>query len=153
MPTIARSALCCSGLSVLAAFSPVAAQPAPTDAAQSLLNAEDALFAADVHHDVAAIRQGFADEAVFVHANGMIQTKADYLQAVGEAKFPIKSIAATARTVKIVGDVGIVRGTKNLIVGDGLHLASTYLTVYIRRDARWQLLDEQSSPAPKSPAA
>ncbi len=124
-----------------------AVKPTGSHAAEAaLLRAEDALFAADVNHDVAAIERGFADEAIFVHANGMTQTKADYLAATRAAKFPIKSIDATDRVVRIFGTVGVVRGIKTLVVGD-MHLSGTYLTVYVLRDGRWQMLDEQSSPA------
>lgn len=122
--------------------------PAPSAAEAALLKAEDQLFAADVNHDVAAIERGFADEAIFVHANGTIQTKTDYLQATAKATFPPKSVVATHRVVRIFGNVGVVRGTKTLVVGD-MHLSGSYLTVYILRDGRWQMLDEQSAPAPK----
>ncbi len=123
----------------------VAASSAEDEA--SLLKAEDQLFAADVQHDTATIARGFADEAIFVHANGKVETKTDYLRATAKANFPIKSIDTANRVVRIFGKVGIVRGTKNLVVGD-MHLSGSYLTVYIMRDGRWQMLDEQSAPAP-----
>jgi Domain of unknown function (DUF4440) len=116
----------------------------------SLLKAEDQLFAADVQHDTATIARGFADEAIFVHANGAVQTKAEYLQAAAKANFPIKSIDTANRVARVFGNVGVVRGTKNLVVGD-MHLSGSYLTVYIMRDGRWQMLDEQSAPAPRPP--
>src|SRR3984957_18910028 len=121
----------------------------PTGAEASLLKAEDQLFAADVRHDAAAIERGFADEAIFVHANGTVQTKAEYIEATAKGP-PIKSIDTANRVVRIFGNVGIVRGTKSLVVGD-MHLSGSYLTVYIMRDGRWQMLDEQSAPAPRAP--
>ena len=122
----------------------------PANAEASLLKAEDQLFAADVQHDTATIARGFADEAIFVHANGMVQTKAEYLQAAAKATFPIKSIDTANRVVRIFGSVGVVRGIKNVVVGD-MHKSGSYLTVYIMRDGRWQMLDEQSAPAPPAP--
>ena len=115
-----------------------------------LLKAEDALFDADVKGDVAAIQRGFADEAVFIHANGMSQSKADYLQATAAHKFPLTAVAGSDRTVRVFGDVGVIRGTKTITLGD-MHLSGTYLTVYVWRDNRWQMLDEQSSPSPEKP--
>jgi hypothetical protein len=142
-------AICVIGAAlVLTTFQRTAALTAPpTDAEASLLKAEDELFAADVQHDAATIARGFAEEAIFVHANGKVETKAEYLQATTTAKFPIKSIDTANRVVRIFGKVGVVRGTKNLVVGD-MHLSGSYLTVYIMRDGRWQMLDEQSAPAP-----
>jgi hypothetical protein len=65
---------------VLVCAAGAAAQaPAPNSTAEAaLLAVEDGLFAADVHHDTAAIQRGFADEAIFVHANGKTQTVALY---------------------------------------------------------------------------
>ena len=122
----------------------------PANAEASLLKAEDQLFAADVQHDTATIARGFADEAIFVHANGMVQTKAEYLHAAANATFPITSIDTANRVVRIFGSVGVVRGIKNVVVGD-MHKSGSYLTVYVMRDGRWQMLDEQSAPAPPAP--
>lgn len=125
-----------------------AAGSAATEA--SLLQAEDALFAAEVSHDVATIDRGFADEAVFVHASGDIQTKPDYLRDAAKARFQISAIETANRVARIYGTVGVVRGTKTVVAGDR-RVSGSYLSVYVLRGGRWQLLDQQSSPAP--PAA
>lgn len=134
---------------VLLASTAVTAAPTTRASENDLLKAEDALFAADMNHDVGAIEQGFADEAVFVHANGMRQTKAEYIAAARDANFRVRDVKGLDRVVRISGDIGVIRGTKTLTIGDGMHLSGTYLSVYIRRDGRWQLLDEQSSPEPR----
>ncbi|RVU02176.1 nuclear transport factor 2 family protein [Novosphingobium umbonatum] len=135
-------------LNLIVMAGPATASPAisPRLTENALLAAENELFAAEVHHDVAAIQRGFATEANFVHANGMVQTKAEYIQAMRDSKFPIRAITATDRVVRLFGTIGIVRGTKVLDVGD-MHLSGTYLAVYVLRDGRWQMLDQQSSPA------
>jgi hypothetical protein len=126
------------------------AQTAPfSPAEQALLKFEDQLFAADVHHDAATVRHGFADEAIFVHANGSTETKAEYLESMQKHDFD--SVVGVDRVVRIFGKVGIVRGNKNLVLSNGMHLSGSYLTVYIMRDGRWQMLDEQSAPAMKAP--
>ena len=132
--------------SIMVLASSSASGAASSRSEKDLLAAEDALFRADVTHDAPAVERGFADEATFVHANGMIQTKANYIDALRNHPFPIKSIETQDRVVRIFGNVGVVRGTKKLVVGD-MHLSGTYLTVYVHRDGRWQMLDEQSSPA------
>ncbi|WP_206243542.1 nuclear transport factor 2 family protein [Novosphingobium terrae] len=143
-----------SGQALALAFliaSPASAEPASRATEQKLLEAEDALFAADIHHDVAAIERGFADEAVFVHANGMMQTKADYIEAARHPKFSPSEITTERRTVRIFGKVGVVRGIKKLTAGP-MHLSGSYLAVYVLRDGRWQMLEEQSAPAYVPPA-
>jgi len=121
----------------------------PSAAEAKLLQFEDQLFAADVHHDVSVIQRGFADEAIFVHANGKAETKSEYLTELEGHNF--ESVNGVNRVVRIFGKVGVVRGTKNLVLANGMHLSGSYLTVYIMRDGRWQMLDEQSAPAMKQP--
>jgi len=123
----------------------------PAAAEAKLLQFEDQLFAADVHHDAAVIQRGFADEAIFVHANGKAETKSEYLKELEAHNFV--SVIGVDRVVRIFGEVGVVRGTKNLVLANGMHLSGSYLTVYIMRDGRWQMLDEQSAPAMKPPEA
>jgi hypothetical protein len=137
------------GFFLLCSTAAVAQTPAAAEA--KLLQFEDQLFAADVHHDVAVIQRGFADEAIFVHANGKAETKSEYLKGLEGQKF--ESVIGVDRVVRIFGEVGVVRGTKNLVLANGMHLSGSYLTVYIMRDRRWQMLDEQSAPAMKLPEA
>ena len=120
-----------------------------SDAEQSLLNTEDQILQAKVRRDAATIAQGFADEAVYMHANGRSQTKSEYLQAVASSTLPYRSIATQDRVVRIFGEVGITRGAINMVVGER-QLSDNYLAVYIKRDARWQLLDWRTTPALKS---
>jgi Domain of unknown function (DUF4440) len=141
----------CAMVAALAMVQRTAAVAEPAAGTEaSLLKAEDQLFAADVQHDTATIARGFADEAIFVHVNGKVETKAQYLQANGNPNFRIESITTENRVARIFGNVGVVRGIKNLVVG-GVHKSGSYLTVYITRDGRWQMLDEQSAPAPPPP--
>jgi Domain of unknown function (DUF4440) len=120
-------------------------------AEQELIKAEDALFNADVTRDVAVIRRGFTDEAIFVHANGMVQTKADYIKATESAAAGAKSVTTENRIVNVFGNVGVIRATKNIVTGNDMHLSGSYLAVYVKRDGRWQMLDSQSAPAPRGP--
>jgi hypothetical protein len=53
-----------------------------------------------VKHDTATIAGGFADEAIFVHANGMTQTKADYIRATENGAGPVHSMSTQNRVVK-----------------------------------------------------
>ena len=130
---------------VAAASALATAGMAQAPAEQGLAKAEDDLLQAEAKHDVAAIARGFADEAVFVHANGNTETKAGYLAAQANAKGQ-GSIAASDRTVRVFGDVGVTRGTLTVTIGDR-NLPGLYLAVYVRRDGRWQMLDWQTSPA------
>jgi hypothetical protein len=124
------------------------------EAERSLQAAEDKLLQAEASHDADTVAAGFADEATFVHANGWVQSKSDFVDAVRTGKLPFKSINTQDRVIKVwgagPGEVGVVRGQMNLVVGD-MHLSGLYLAVYVLRDGRWQLLDSQTSPLPQKP--
>lgn len=50
------------------------------------------------------------------------------------------------RVARVLGTTGAVRGTKTIEVGK-MHLSGSYLAVYVLHAGRWQMLDQQSSPA------
>jgi hypothetical protein len=153
--TLSASVIAMAGVSLLGGFAApaFAGEPAAlTSAELSLQAAEDKLLQAEASHDADTVAQGFADEAHFVHANGWIQTKADFVDSVKSGKIPFKSINTQDRVIKVwgagEGEVGVVRGQMNLVVGD-MHLSGLYLAVYVMRDGRWQLLDSSTSPLPQ----
>ncbi len=144
-----RLGLMLAGL-LLGPLAVVAAAAPATRPERDLAAAEDRLLDAEARHDVAAIAQGFADEAVFVHGNGNTQTKASYLEAAG-ARPGGGSITTEDRTVLVSGKIGVTRG-KLMVVNGPLRLPGLYLGVYVKRDGRWQLLNWQTTPGPRAPA-
>ena len=124
--------------------------PPPT--AQSLLVAEDARFQAQVRHDVAAVDQAMADDLIYTHAVGRIQTKAEYLSAFRSGHTPYRSIVAENRTARVSGDMGVTHGLLKMEVGEN-SLSSSYLAAYVWREGRWRLLYWQTSPAPPTEVA
>lgn len=126
-------------------------QASATPAVESLLQAENARFHAQLERDVAALARGMADEVVYTHASGHRQTKSEYLRDVQSGRSPYRSIEARDRVTRVLGNVGVTRGVLHMIVGDK-ELSSSYLGVYIKRDGRWQLLDWQSSPSDQQEA-
>jgi len=114
----------------------------------SLLAAEDERFNAQVKQNVAAIALNIADEAVYTHASGRVQNKAEYLRGIETGRASYRNITVSDRTVRISGDMGITHGVLHMVVGDN-NLVSSYLAVYVNRDRRWQLLFWQTSPGPQ----
>jgi hypothetical protein len=129
----------------LSLFSGSHAWAQDTDETASLLAAEDALFQAEVAHDATAVSQATADELTYVHGSGKVQTKADFVSGIASGNPAYVSITATQRTAKVWGDVGVMRGRSEKVIGT-MHLSDLYLAVYVRHDGHWQLLDWQTSP-------
>lgn len=132
---------------VAVAVPPASAQDYVRAAESSLIAAEDAMFAAKVAHDAAAIDRGMADEATYTHGSGRAQTKAEYLTAFADNRADYRSIAPIGRVVRVFGGLGITHATLRMTVGDQ-RMEDSYLAAYVRRAGRWQLLFWQTTPQP-----
>lgn len=114
-----------------------------------LLAAEDARFHAQIARDAEAVARGMADECLYTHATGRIQTKKDYIAALAGGFAP-RAITTQDRTARVFGKVGVVHGIRIATMGER-SMTDSYLAVYVRRDGRWQLLAWQTSPPPPAP--
>jgi hypothetical protein len=146
----------------LVTTAPAAAQAAAQAPAASRLSAAEAALAAAesqrldamVRGDVAALNQAIADDAIYIHANGVTQTKTDYLHDVEAGKSRYRSIEVNERSVRILGDVGLTNGVITLNVGVDRRIVAGFMGVYAKRDGQWRLLRWQSTPKtqPQTPA-
>lgn len=138
---MSRSAWIYAGLLIA---SPLAAA-APATPETQLLAAEDARFQAEVAHDAAALDRATASEVVYSHMNGRREDKAAVMQSF--THIPFSSITPSARSARVIGAVGIIRGKVVRQLPDRT-LSDGYLAVYTLRDDRWQLLEWVSAAMP-----
>jgi hypothetical protein len=127
-----------------AADKPAAPQLSPKE--KALLDAELKRFDAQVAHDVAALNLAIADEAIYVHANGDMQTKAEYLHAVDTGASRYRSIETFDRSVRLFGKYGITHGIITLNVGVDRKIVARYTGLHEWRDDRWQVISFQTTP-------
>ena len=137
------------GLCLAAPVAAVAAKSGTSfsQAEQGLLAAEDARFRAQIAKDAPAVARGMADELIYTHANGRVQTKAEYMAGVDGPGPGARSIETEGRIVRLFGNGGMIRGIRRSMMGS-MTLVDSYLAVYVKRDGRWQLLAWQTSPVP-----
>jgi hypothetical protein len=131
----------------------VASADAQTDtaAARQVLATEDQRFAAMLRGDSTALRSLVADELTYTHTDGEHQLKADFLRTVGSGAIRYEAIAPDHRTVRVVGEGGIVGGESAMRVGPPGQIRAfriRYLAVYVHRSGTWQLLAWQSTRLP-----
>ena len=132
---------------VSSAQSAPAAPAAPLSVKEkALLDAESKRFDAQVAHDVTALNLAIANEAVYVHANGDMQTKAEYLHAVDTGASRYRSIETSDRTVRLFGKYGITHGIVTLNVGVDRKIVARCAGLYEWRDGRWQVISFQTTP-------
>ena len=123
--------------------------------ATTLKTAEIARFEAQVNADAKALGQLLDDGLEYTHSNGDLDTKASFIGSLTSGTRDYISSAATIETVRIFGDVGIIRGKVKVTVGgkgrqpQDLHIG--YTDIWLWKDGRWQMTAWRSMRMPDSP--
>ena len=124
------------------------APSAPTMSTQqaALLDVERQRLDAEVKADVPAIGNLLSGDLVYLHGNGLRQTKAEYLHAVTVGESRYRSIETGDRSAVIYGSVGVTHGNITLHLATGQSVVARYSGVYLLREDRWLLVSWQSTP-------
>jgi uncharacterized protein (TIGR02246 family) len=129
------------------------------DASDEVLHAEQARTTALIAGDFAALDKLMADDVTYVHASGQHDTKQTYLAALHSGVLSYQSWQAHEIHVRMLGnDVAVLNGIYTVhamdhrVGNDEIIIDIHFLTVYARRDGRWQQVAWQSTRVP-APAA
>ncbi len=128
-----------------------AAQSQRSAAANEVLAVEQARTQALVHSDVAALDRIMAGNVTYVHASGKVDTKASYLDAIRSGQLHYLAWTPIKLNVRVLGETAVIDGEYAVKVIDHrvqeapLALDIFILTVYARRDGRWQQIAWQST--------
>ena len=132
---------------VLAAMTPVAATAQETPEAATIIAMEDARFAAQVAADVPALEAAIAPDALYIHANGVVQDRDTYLASVRAGKSHYRAIEASDRdVVPLSADTLVTHATVTLHVGVDKTINTRATGVYTLRGGKWLLVSWQSTP-------
>ncbi len=129
---------------------------AKDDARMSALKAaEAARFQANVDADGKVLGQVLDDGLEYVHSNGEVNTKAEFIQSLTSGKRDYVATTFEIQGIRILGDVAIIRGTAKVTVADNgqsRDLDLGYTDVWLWKDKRWQMTAWRSARMPP-PAA
>lgn len=101
--------------------------------------------------DVPALEQIMADDVTYVHASGKVDTKKSYLDAIRSGQLHYLSWQPKDLHVRAVGDGAVIDGEYAVRVMDSRVQPTSFdinifiLTVYARRNGRWQQIAWQST--------
>jgi len=104
--------------------------------------------------DIVTLDKILADDLIYCHTGGRIDTKASMLDTL--KKFPgrYQKIALSDTKVRVDGNMAVINGSIDFTTNAGGRGVSTQhaLTtiVYEKRDGRWQMISEQSTLKPES---
>jgi hypothetical protein len=123
--------------------------------AAALRSAETTRFAAQVDADAATLGKLLDDGLEYTHSNGDLDTKQSFIDSLTSGTRDYISSTPTIETVRIFGDVGVIRGKAKVTVAgkdrqpQELHIG--YTDIWVWKDGRWQMTAWRSARLPDSP--
>jgi Domain of unknown function (DUF4440) len=128
---------------------------AKDNAREALLKtAEIARFGAQVSADAGVLDKLLDDGLEYTHSNGDQDTKASFIESLTSGKRDYVSTVPTFESVRIFGNVGVIRGKAKVTVADNgqsKDLSLGYTDIWLWKDGRWQMTAWRSVRLPDSP--
>jgi ketosteroid isomerase-like protein len=115
---------------------------------REVLEADAARVKALVENDVDALEALLADDLTYVHSNGMLDSKASYIDGLRSGRSRYLTMDMSEVSVRSVGDTGLINARFNarVKVGDReVNPVARVLIVYAKRDGRWQMIAWEST--------
>jgi hypothetical protein len=118
------------------------------------MRTEEARVAALDSGDLAKLDRILAPDVRYVHASGMVDTKASFLDAIRSGKLHYIEWRPNGLHARVFGDTALVEGGYAVRVSDTRMQASPFdidilvLSVYAWRDGRWQQVAWESTRDP-----
>lgn len=114
------------------------------------VNAADAArYDALIAQDADALSSLLADDLVYLHGTGAADTKQSFIDGIVGKKFQFRTAQRIDPVVRVFDSGAVLHGKIRMTVevAGTLHEAySTFSTVWIHRNGRWQLVHWQSTP-------
>jgi ketosteroid isomerase-like protein len=141
---MALAGLATAGAAVLTTAMSAEAQACGTD---EILKAVEDYRKAMVDGNGARLLELSSDAMSFGHANGVIQTKVEFVKTVVEKAEVFKSIKLYDHAINVDGDQAVARHTFDASIifqGKDLDLTLAIVQVWRKEDGRWKLFVRQS---------
>ena len=132
-------------------------------ATDSLLAADAELTRALVAGDVRALNAIYADDFVYVHSTGGVDTRKQFVDTIRTGRLRFKSITRVdsrepilSSNVRTYGDAGILSAVYDLVLIDppgrppSAPIRVRYLRVYITQQGKWRLVSQQGVRPPQA---
>ncbi|MBP2294509.1 nuclear transport factor 2 family protein [Azospirillum rugosum] len=140
-----------AALALPAVAAPLASALAQQDEAGAVAKAVEALRAAMLAGDGAALKAMTMEELTYGHSNSRLEDKAAFVASL-DGKNAFKSIDLSDHAIQVVGDTAIARHTfdavNNLPDGKTSTAHIKVLQVWKKDGGAWKLLARQAAPLP-----
>jgi ketosteroid isomerase-like protein len=135
-------------VALAAAITAVASStPAKADATGDVLAAIEEYRKAMVDGNGARLLEMSSDDMSFGHANGVVQTKVEFVKTVVDKVEVFKKVRLYDHSIRVAGDLAIARHTFDADVfyqGKDQNFLLSIIQVWKKEDGRWRLFTRQS---------
>lgn len=114
---------------------------------KALIATEKERFNAQITRDPTVLDKVLADDLIYTHSSGLVDSKQSFIQSIKEAKMVYEQINVEEQKVRIYGKIAVVNGVctiKAINNGQPMNLKLRYTDAYKRNGKQWQLITWQS---------
>ena len=118
------------------------------DPADRVREVDQSRFRAMVANDLETLAAVLADNLVYIHSDGKVDSKEEFLQLLRGGSLRYRSIEPTEVRVRTDGNMAVVTGRAKMAVttgGSDRDFEIRYTAVYRARSDHWQLVSWQST--------
>ena len=124
----------------------------PSRGTEVITAREDALYAAMLAFDYAALDGLLSDELSYVHSTGVVESKAAYFAGLRERLYEYGAIATISARTKLFADAAVTGGVIDMLVGAKGGPKGTirlqHVLVWQKESGIWRLLLRQATRLP-----
>jgi ketosteroid isomerase-like protein len=116
-----------------------------------VLDAQDRRLALTVAADIPALSAMMTDDLTYTHANAVVESKAEFLDALRTGRYRYRSTTFEDRRVRLHGEAAIVSGTCRVRVvagGNDVDVRLRFTELYVREGGAWKMALWQSTRVP-----
>lgn len=109
---------------------------------------ERSRFEAMVRNDLQTLAPMLAEDLVYVHSDGAVETKQQFLERLRSGGIRYRSIEPRDVVARVYDSVAVVTGRSDMgvtMAGADHRLTIRYTSVYRKTETRWQLVSWQST--------
>jgi ketosteroid isomerase-like protein len=123
----------------------VSAVSTGSKADKEVLAAMDAYKEAMIHRDGAALDKLLSNDLTYTHSGGQLETKADVIKSITTAKTIVEAIDFFDTTVRVYGNMALVKGKVDLYHSKTNIVHMNVLHVWMKTPQGWQMIARQAT--------
>lgn len=113
------------------------------DAQQDVLAAHEKRRLATLKGDAAVVGSMMTDDLTFTHANAVVETKEQFIDALETRRLQYKALTDENRKIRVNGNTGVVSGTCRILVdasGTKIDIRVLFTELWVKEGEAWKMM-------------